>query len=340
MFIGHFPTTNINYPMQIDRDFESNLKPMFFVHIPKTAGTSVRVGVESFLGHYRMALDYGRDNPATSRIIKRLVYDSNDPDAFRTAFDQHDLKFLAGHVQIDNYIGLFDLDNVATFVRDPVQRVVSDYLHFVRHYGYKHEIDTFISTAHFQNRQARALAGVAIEQIGFIGLFERFDESMRLLNEHFGWKIPKRKANLSERPIERPREIQSSIERKILECNQLDHILYKKACTLFHQSPALSQDSVASSIGACRLNADGLLKGWTCRIGSEKASEVLVEVNGKQVARMRADLYRPDIRRRGYKRSGCTGFEHQLKKLAKGDLVRCFECDGETELVNSPIRVK
>ena len=324
------------------RDLQSQMpgrKPMLFVHIPKTAGTSIRNGAAAFHGRNLIALDYGPGNRATSPIVNRLIHGAEDPASFRAAFDRKGLKFIGGHIRLADYIGVFDLDNVATFVREPVQRVISSYTHFVCHYGYKKDIETFVADPKFQNRQSKALAGIPVEQIGFVGIMEEFDESLHRLNEHFHWEAPRRKANLGKRPTGRPDKSDLSLRRRILECNRLDHELYCRARTIFENRSMRSTAESVTSLGACNLHDRKILRGWACRIASEQAVEVRVEVNGHEAARLRADLFRPDIRDRGFKRSGCAGFELKLTELSSGDIVRCLESDYGTELKNSPLHV-
>src|SRR6056297_2779889 len=105
--------------MQVPSKTSGSLKPMLFVHIPKTAGTSLRHGVAEFLGEGRMVLDYGPKQPATSPLVRRWLYGESNPDRLRSAFDVQEKKFLSGHIQLVDYIGGFDLDNVAVFLRDP-----------------------------------------------------------------------------------------------------------------------------------------------------------------------------------------------------------------------------
>ncbi len=47
---------------------------IFFVHIPKTAGTSFRLGAESYFGRERIVYDYGKGSPASTPVVVDTLY--------------------------------------------------------------------------------------------------------------------------------------------------------------------------------------------------------------------------------------------------------------------------
>ena len=316
------------------------VKPMLFVHIPKTAGTSLRHGVTEFLGKNRLVLDYGPKQAATSDLVRRWCYPESKPEKFRTAFDSQGKKFLSGHIRLADYVGGFDLDNVAVFLRDPVQRVISEYRHYVRHYGYQGSLVEFAETTAFQNKQARSLAGVSIHRLGVVGLAERYEESLARLNARFGWQVPSREVNMGRKQLSEAYQVDRATRRVLEQNNPLDLALYKSACELFDQNDrSRIRMPPGPATGSCRLGDNQqTVQGWACQIGSERATMVRIEINGKTAATVSADLFRPDIRRRGLKRSGCAGFRIQIDSISPGDEIRCFETDGDTELHNSPLR--
>lgn len=339
---GQHRTKNLSREVSAERPpdlRDSALKPMLFVHIPKTAGTSLRHGVAEFLGKKRLVLDYGPKQTATSELVQRWCYQESRPEKFRAAFDSRGKKFLSGHIRLADYVGGFDLDNVAVFLRDPVQRVISEYRHYVRHYGYERSLEEFAETAVFQNKQARALAGVPLQRLGLVGLAERYEESLARLNSHFGWQVPSRNVNMGRKQLSDSYQVDKTTRRLLEQNNPLDLALYKSACELFEQSDkARFHMPPGAATGSCKLGNDQTVQGWACQIGSERPTIVRIEVNGQTVARITADLFRPDIRRRGLKRSGCAGFRMQIPSASPGDEIRCFEADGDTELHNSPLR--
>lgn len=312
---------------------------MLFVHIPKTAGTSLRHGVAEFLGKNRMVLDYGPKQAATSGLVRRWCYRESRPEKFRAAFDSQGKKFLSGHIRLTDYVGGFDLDNVAVFLRDPVQRVISEYRHYVRHYGYERSLEEFAETTAFQNKQARALAGVPIQRLGLVGLAERYEESLTRLNAHFGWQVPSRNVNMGRKQLSDSYQVDKTTRCLLERNNPLDLALYNSACEYFERSDSPRfRMPPGPATGSCRLGNNQTVQGWACQIGSERSTLVRIEVNGETVAHVAADLFRPDIRRRGLKRSGCAGFRVQVPSILTGDEIRCFETDGDSELHNSPLQ--
>ena len=50
------------------------MSPIYFVHIPKTAGTSFRKASETFFGLRHVVYDYADDSNETSPFILDIVY--------------------------------------------------------------------------------------------------------------------------------------------------------------------------------------------------------------------------------------------------------------------------
>ena len=162
--------------------------PLFFIHSPKTAGSSFRVAAEQYFGTEATYFDYGKESSETHLDILKFEYESKDRYLAAKSIKKN-AKFLSGHVIYPKYAPFFSTKSVVTFVRDPAQQVRSHYEHFSRLHGYKGSFEDFIKENRFANMQSKALNGVWTDAIGFIGITERYNESLALFNKYYGTDI-------------------------------------------------------------------------------------------------------------------------------------------------------
>ena len=162
--------------------------PLFFIHIPKTAGSSFRVAAEQYFGSEATYFDYGNGSKETHPDILKFEYESKDRYLAAKSIKKN-AKFLSGHVIYPKYAPFFPAKSVVTFVRDPAQQVRSHYEHFSRLHGYKGSFEDFIKENRFANMQSKALNGIWTDAIGFIGITERYNESIALFNKYYGTGI-------------------------------------------------------------------------------------------------------------------------------------------------------
>jgi hypothetical protein len=83
-----------------------------------------------------------------------------------------------------------------TFLRDPFDRIVSEYNHFVRLYGYRGTFREFISGPKFRNRQSLFAGGIPLGAYSFIGLQESYAEDMAQLAALIGMEVEVPRVNV------------------------------------------------------------------------------------------------------------------------------------------------
>lgn len=157
-----------------------------FLHIPKTAGTTVNFILRSSFG-----LRHCDVEPWLGREAGRLVT-ADDLRKIQRIYPR--LRSIAGH-RLRPYS---DIEKVYpniqyfTFLRNPIKRTISLYQHEIRTGITKESFENWIYHPHARNGQTRFLAETgkyqdAIEIIEkkqiFVGLVERFDESIFLLKQ-------------------------------------------------------------------------------------------------------------------------------------------------------------
>lgn len=173
---------------------------LLIVHIPKTAGTSLRVSLQNEFGLPRIALDYSGQSDHTSSIVRHHLYQNNA--SLGTGDLVQNLRAtgyqaLIGHFPFSKYGEFFLPSEVIAFVREPLERSCSEYIHKRRHDKIESTFSEFIEDPRNQNVQAKMLNGH--HQENFIGITERYADSLSMLNKRFGLQIKERKANRAPR---------------------------------------------------------------------------------------------------------------------------------------------
>jgi hypothetical protein len=222
--------------------------PLIFVHIPKTAGTSLR---------HVLRKQYGRERMTNVRALCTETLDTRMQAANRERLGRDHV--LLGHMIYGAHRHLSGSPTYMSMVREAVDRVVSDYYYVCRtpsHDFYdpvvsdNYSLDDYVRsgiTVYTNNIQTRMLSGVgrdtpfgkctremlsqAKENIeshfAVVGVTERFEESIILMKRRFGWGLPIyiTRNRTSDRPS-RP-EIPESTRALIREYNALDFELYE-----------------------------------------------------------------------------------------------------------------
>jgi hypothetical protein len=209
--------------------------PLVFVHVPKTAGTSFRMALEQALGPGAMAYDYGPVSPVTSPVVKRHVYEQPDLDSFRAAVLDSPVRIVCGHFPADKYRDLFGAENSLVFLRDPIQRLISEYQHFVRLNNYTKGFDEFYRDPAFINRQKTFTQGIPLDEYGLLGITEHYEVSLALANRTYGWNLQKLSFNLGRPSLEADYSMEGELAQDVLERNADDIAHYRAALLEFRE---------------------------------------------------------------------------------------------------------
>jgi Galactose-3-O-sulfotransferase len=224
-----------------------NDRGLIFIHIPKTAGSTLRPIMDR---HY------------PRHVIRKLDFLPRDLDAFLKLPDQElsQIRLLQGHFPFGLHEHLSVPVDYLTILRDPVDRIISMYywIHgnrehvlnkLVRSMSLKDFADSgFDITANHQTslisgltaapeNNALAVARNHLEsEITAFGLNERFDESLLLFKKRLGWKH----LFYSRRNVTKSRPRRSDVPDATLEViqknNSLDLELYDFARRRFDET--------------------------------------------------------------------------------------------------------
>lgn len=167
------------------------------VHLPKTAGTSLRVALEAAYGA-GMALDYG-DNPLQhGRLARRGLALAR---SLHWAGRRLPHACVYGHFLPVKY-ALARGTVFSIWLRDPVQRVVSRYHHYLRACAAGETVharwglvpglslEDFVRLPHYQNTLSEYLWGFPIRRFSFVGQVEAWKRDSERLFAMLGLPVP------------------------------------------------------------------------------------------------------------------------------------------------------
>lgn len=284
------------------------MNSMLFVHIPKTAGTSFRISLEGALGSGNVFYDYGVSSEESKGAHFEFMYGDGGAkhEDLRLLMEKYNPSLLYGHFQAKKYIDYFSHGQVGMFFRDPVERMLSDFLHFKRHLGFKGDLKDFCSKPAFRNRQSWFSTGIDIQKMGFIGLTHRYDESLKVFADYTGVALPCLRLNAA--PAQQI-DLSSEELRWLLDANEEDIALYKKALAIFEERIHAKPLSEHPKLIACINLIGNHIQGW---VVSESSCEwnpwYHMYLDGEFFVSFKADVYRKDLKINGISRSGSAGF--------------------------------
>ena len=306
-------------------------------HIPKTGGSSFRHSLLESLSDRNIICDYGKDN----KVSSKYALDSISMDSyafFSKLFSDYDSSkgCLIGHFPVTKYAHFFNHKNIGVFFRKPVDQVVSHYEHKKRIDNYDGTLIDFICDTRNQNLQSRYIDGFPVGLLGFIGLLDRYQESIDVFNKNYDLDLEVGLKNVNKtKKVGRSYTISEEVIDIIKEKNQSDEILYAKAEKIFfsrYQSFLANEGIIFGEVTA--LNSR-MVKGWALDGMSSQPLNIQIIRNGLLVSTVAAKDFCSSLSENNTDRNSCVGFEYIFgHALGDNEKLECIvERTGEA-LVN------
>lgn len=297
---------------------------MFFIHVPKTAGTSFRKAAEKYFGSSNVCYDYAPHSSETSDIIIESIYRQKDFLDFFYYCVKNNKRFLSGHVSANKYIDFFGCRNSVVFFRDPIQRIISEYHHFVRVNGYSGDFKSFYTKPHFIDRQKKILSGVPLTVLGFVGLTEKYLDSLHQINDRYEADIPNLELNRGRSSTDEEYSLDPDVLDELKRLNHDDIRLYQQCVELFEQRTRLWATGMPFVHAAIQNVNPKSLSGWAWWDKSDNAVVVEILFEGRVLGEAVAHDLRPGLLRFGLPRRGYVGFHFTYSSgLPVGSEVSC-----------------
>jgi len=209
------------------------------MHIPKTAGTSFFLILQQAYGKNGvMRMDY---RPAFDRFIVR-----SKPYNSETLPDE--IRVLHGHLNykiISKYLDLNENVKIITWIRNPVERVISDYYYMLERLKDSFVVDPlhpnilgrmtkslleFAQVNYEQNKISKYLKGMNLNNFYFVGIVESFDEDMKELSKQLHWQEMKAiRQNITRK---KPSSVSAEVYEAIKSMNHKDWEIYQLALAM------------------------------------------------------------------------------------------------------------
>jgi len=205
------------------------------IHIPKTAGVSLRNILKEHYGT-GFFLHYWEITDSQGAVCEKIP-----PEA----------GCVHGHYHADLLVDRFPGASLVTWVRDPVERVVSSYYHRLRDPDWRHPVcrdlherrlslSEYASLPLVRNEMTAYFASKKPRDFLCIGIVEKFEPSLERMAQLLGIpEVKPRRDNVNPAKVTEFYELTPFVRREIEALNEQDLVLYEDCLRVWGQNPGV-----------------------------------------------------------------------------------------------------
>ncbi|MDZ7808848.1 MAG: sulfotransferase family 2 domain-containing protein [Arhodomonas sp.] len=264
----------------------------FFVHIPKTAGTSFRHGLAK-VPNVNLMLAYHSHRDRDERLLALTTREEGE--ALIRTLDPGKLHIIAGHVPYEQYATLTPPEQVLSLVRNPIERALSAYQHIAwATPGEVTDLRSFLQQENMSDRQTKMLRSLDLDRAQ-VGLNSHYAEYLDIVRHSPGLDVPPLTKNRTSGERTRSRgRLPADLIREAFTRNEQDvMLLYSVAERFEHRLRRLGFRTTPEGGSAFQLALDrdlhvnGRLKASpmdtgivSLAVNGERRAITRLEVNG------------------------------------------------------------
>lgn len=209
---------------------------MISIHIPKTGGRSF---------HYFLKQVFG--DSIDNRYEKQHFFPNGNKYNKLSNKIPTGVNCIHGHLTISQVQHIINIDHpkVITWVRNPIDRVISNYYYFMKrirdgdtpekqHRKINFNLIEYASQIKRRNRMTEILKGMEIKDFFFIGIMEQFEQDIRILCNLMDWHqqidVPhinnSTSFKLNNECATQYNDIDEAMRLEVAKLNEKDMILY------------------------------------------------------------------------------------------------------------------
>ncbi len=209
---------------------------LVFIHLPKTGGSTILKMLQAVYGE-ECVMHFERHDCLELAANKKKISDVVLPQT----------RVIHGHFMYNEVKNIIKKDKpkVVTFLRNPVDRVISNYnwwqhaLKTNAEAPEKHRInepiESYIGNAPSQNKMSRFLKGAKLKDFFFVGFLEFFDADIKTLATKLNWPdvVVMHEKNSANFAPKKQGADDALLRNKIEKYNRKDVKLYTQALQMW-----------------------------------------------------------------------------------------------------------